>query len=71
MQYTAGTQKERDEVKQGLHHTFLKNYFINQLSAVHHVTSPKFGDFMMDDAYVFEVGGFSKTTDKIQGIPNA
>ncbi|GHB52495.1 hypothetical protein [Mongoliitalea lutea] len=50
---------------------FCKNYFINQVSAVHHVTSPKFGDFMMDVAYVFEVGGFSKTTDQIQGIPNA
>ncbi|WP_089239318.1 AAA family ATPase [Belliella buryatensis] len=26
---------------------------------------------MMDDTYVFEVGGGSKTTDQIQGIPNA
>lgn len=71
MQYTAGTQKEGVEVKQGLHHTFLKNYFINQPSAVHNVTSPKFESFMVDDTYVFEVGGGSKTTDQIQGIPNA
>lgn len=48
-----------------------ETFFINQLSAVHKVTSPKFGDFMVDDAYVFEVGGGSKTTDQIQGIPNA
>lgn len=48
-----------------------ETFFINQLSAVHHVTSPKFGDFMVDDAYVFEVGGANKTTDQIHGIPNA
>ena len=50
---------------------FCKNYFINQLSAVHKVTSLKFEDFMVDGAYVFEVGGGSKTTDQTQGIPNA
>lgn len=48
-----------------------ETFFINQLSADHAVTSPKFGDFMVDDAYVFEVGGGNKTTDQIQGIPNA
>ncbi|MCH7414974.1 AAA family ATPase [Belliella sp. R4-6] len=48
-----------------------ETFFINQLSAVHKVTSPKYGDFMVDDAYVFEVGGGSKTTDQIQGVPNA
>jgi uncharacterized protein len=26
---------------------------------------------MVDDTYVFEVGGSGKTTDQIQGIPNA
>ncbi|RPA68366.1 ATP-binding protein [Cyclobacteriaceae bacterium YHN15] len=48
-----------------------ETFFINQLSAIHSVTSPKFGDFMVDDTYVFEVGGSGKTTDQIQGIPNA
>ncbi|EON75492.1 ATPase [Lunatimonas lonarensis] len=35
------------------------------------MTAPKFGDFMVDGAYVFEVGGASKTTDQLQGVPNA
>jgi hypothetical protein len=35
------------------------------------ITSPKFGDFMIDDSYVFEIGGSSKTTEQIQGIHNA
>lgn len=48
-----------------------ETFFINQLSAVHAVTSSKFGDFMVDDSYVFEVGGGSKTSDQIRGIPNA
>ncbi|WP_209331252.1 ATP-binding protein [Lunatimonas salinarum] len=48
-----------------------ETFFLNQLSAVHSVTAPKFGDFMVDDAYVFEVGGASKTTDQLQGIPQS
>ncbi|EON78064.1 hypothetical protein ADIS_1462 [Lunatimonas lonarensis] len=35
------------------------------------MTAPKFGDFMVDDAYVFEVGGESKTTDQLQGVPQS
>ncbi len=35
------------------------------------VTAPKFGDFMIDDAIVFEVGGANKAHDQIRGIPNA
>ncbi len=48
-----------------------ETFFFNQLSAVHSVTAPKFGDFMIDNAIVFEVGGASKTHDQIRGIPNA
>jgi uncharacterized protein len=48
-----------------------ETFFFNQLSAVHPVTAPKFGDFMIDDAIVFEVGGANKTHDQIRGIPNA
>lgn len=48
-----------------------ETFFLNQLSAVHSVTAPKFGDFMVADTYVFEVGGASKTTDQLRGIPNA
>ncbi|MEX2567158.1 MAG: AAA family ATPase [Cyclobacteriaceae bacterium] len=48
-----------------------ETFFLNQLSAVHSVTAPKFGDVMVDNTYVFEVGGASKTTEQIQGIPHA
>jgi uncharacterized protein len=48
-----------------------ETFFINQLSAVHSVSMAKFGDFMVDDTYVFEVGGASKTNEQIRGIPNA
>lgn len=48
-----------------------ETFFLNQLRAVHSVTAPKYGDFLVHDAYVFEVGGSSKTTDQIQGIPHA
>lgn len=48
-----------------------ETFFFNQVSAVHQVTSSKFGDFMVDDTFVFEVGGPSKTKDQIRGVPNA
>ncbi|EMS31818.1 ATPase [Mariniradius saccharolyticus AK6] len=48
-----------------------ETFFFNQVGAVHSVTAPKFGDFIVDDAYLFEVGGASKTGDQIRGIPNA
>lgn len=48
-----------------------ETFFLNQLSAVHKITAPKYGDFLVNDSYVFEVGGASKTTDQIKGLPNA
>lgn len=48
-----------------------ETFFLNQLSAVHVVTSSKYGDFMVDDTLVFEVGGASKTNEQIRGVPNA
>lgn len=48
-----------------------ETFFYNQLQVKHQVTSPKYGDFMIDSKYVFEVGGTSKTTKQIQGVPNA
>lgn len=48
-----------------------ETFFLNQLSAIHAVTSSKYGDFMIDDTIVFEVGGASKTNEQIRGIPNA
>lgn len=48
-----------------------ETFFLNQLSAVHAVTSSRYGDFMIDDTFVFEVGGASKTNEQIRGVPNA
>jgi hypothetical protein len=48
-----------------------ETFFLNQMSAVHAVTSSKYGDFMVDDTFVFEVGGASKTNEQIRGVPNA
>lgn len=48
-----------------------ETFFLNQLSALHSVTAAKYGDFMIDDTFVFEVGGAAKTNDQIRGIPNA
>ncbi len=48
-----------------------ETFFLNQLSALHSVTAPKFGDFMIDSSYVFEVGGATKTNEQIRGVPNA
>lgn len=48
-----------------------ETFFLNQMSAVHAVTSSKYGDFMVDNTFVFEVGGASKTSEQIRGVPNA
>ena len=48
-----------------------ETFFFNQFQVKHQVTAPKYGDFMVDSKYVFEVGGTSKTSKQIQGVPNA
>lgn len=48
-----------------------ETFFINQVSAVHTVTSPKYGDFFVADKYVFEIGGINKTNEQIRGVPEA
>lgn len=48
-----------------------ETFFMNQVQVSHQVTLPKFGDFMVDDQFVFEIGGPNKTAIQIQGIPNA
>ncbi len=48
-----------------------ETFFLNQVSVVHTVKAPKYGDFLVDDSYVFEVGGASKTKEQISGVPNA
>jgi len=48
-----------------------ETFFLNQLSYRHDVHSSKFGDFMVEEKYTFEVGGPSKGLKQIKGVPLA
>jgi len=48
-----------------------ETFFFNQVEMLHTVTSSKFGDFMVDETYTFEVEGANKGSDQIKGVPNA
>lgn len=51
----------------------LKNLsdFYNQLAVKHKVHYPNKGDFRVDERYLFEVGGKSKTFEQIKDIPDS
>lgn len=51
--------------------TLRKTFFLNQVNYKHKVEMPKTGDFLVDNQYVFEVGGRNKTIAQIAGIKNA
>jgi len=48
-----------------------ETFFLNQLKYQHQVTYPDRGDFLMDDKYVFEIGGKNKTSKQIKEVNNA
>jgi predicted AAA+ superfamily ATPase len=48
-----------------------ETFFLNQQGVNHAVTAPKYGDFLVDEKYVFEIGGPNKTSQQIKGLPNA
>lgn len=48
-----------------------ETFFLNQLSAQHKVTYPEKGDFLIDEKYLFEVGGKTKTQKQIAGVENS
>jgi len=48
-----------------------ETFFLNQVSVGHSVTFSRFGDFLVDDTYIFEIGGATKTREQIKGIPQA
>lgn len=43
-----------------------ETFFHNQLSAAHKISIPKQGDFLVDNTYLFEVGGKNKTFEQIK-----
>ena len=57
-----------DEVEIG---TVRESYFTNQLQNLHHITSVKKGDFLIDDLYIVEVGGKNKSFDQIKDLENS
>ncbi len=46
-------------------------FMLQHLTTKHKVTLPVKGDFMVDGTWTFEVGGKSKTSAQIKGVPNA
>ncbi|MDD4490067.1 MAG: AAA family ATPase [Paludibacter sp.] len=46
-------------------------FFFNQLRVKHDITASKYGDFLVDQTFVFEIGGAAKTNKQISGIPSA
>ncbi len=48
-----------------------ESFFLNQLLQNHAVSYPKKGDFLVDEKYLFEIGGKNKNNKQISGIKNA
>ena len=51
--------------------TLRETFFYNQLKVLHEILLPKQGDFLVDNQYLFEVGGASKTFERIKDQPNS
>lgn len=51
--------------------TLRETFFAHQLSHSHELLCPDSGDFLVDDKYVFEVGGKGKTFKQIRNIKNS
>ena len=51
--------------------TIRETFFFNQVSQVYDVHYPTKGDFLVDDQYLFEVGGPNKTFEQIKDIENS
>lgn len=51
--------------------TMRETFFLNQLSCQNEVAYPAQGDFLVNNKYLFEVGGKSKTFEQIKDIPNS
>ncbi|MCR4573384.1 MAG: AAA family ATPase [Lentisphaeria bacterium] len=48
-----------------------ETFFLSQMVAEHDVKMPQKGDFLVDDQYLFEVGGKRKTFDQIKDLPQS
>ena len=48
-----------------------ETFFLESISRTHQAHAPKKGDFLVDEHYVFEVGGKHKKITQIEGIPHS
>jgi len=48
-----------------------ETFFLNMLGSKHTVKAPRQGDFLVDDTYLFEIGGKNKTFDQIKDMENS
>jgi len=51
--------------------TLRETFFVNQLRENHLVNISRRGDFLVDDFYVFEIGGKNKTGKQVSGMENS
>ena len=51
--------------------TIRETFFANQLKVKHRLSIPKQGDFIVDDKFIFEVGGKNKSFEQIKDISNS
>lgn len=51
--------------------TVRETFFASQLAQSHALRYPNQGDFLVDDDWLFEIGGDGKTSEQIQNHPNA
>ena len=57
-----------DDCKAG---TIRETFFANQLKVKHRLNIPKQGDFIVDDKFIFEVGGKNKSFEQIKDISDS
>ena len=48
-----------------------ETFFNSQMQVLHDVKCPLKGDFLVDDKYLFEVGGRRKTYEQIADVPDS
>lgn len=56
------------DLKSGENGTIRETFFESQLSVAHRFQLPQNGDFMIDEKYIFEIGGKNKTTRQIKDL---
>lgn len=48
-----------------------ETFFVSQMAVLHSVSSPPKGDCLIDNRFLFEIGGSGKTFSQIADLPNS